>query len=555
MHLAPAVEVKGGRPVNRPCVVIAGGREPSHWEAYTNHQFVHTNGALPCCEQGGCWRSRVLPIWDGDEKDQEDRRCVDVVRGLPRCLDIITAEEVIRRITLYFEGGTIRYLSSEEAEAAKQGLESWSAKLAAEDGKARVALNIRFDETLTAENALPIAERLIQIIPAYPGGFAGRGIVLAAGGFRYFAGCWVCIKMLRRLGCSLPVQVWHLGTKEMDESMKALVSALGVECVDAFEVRKAHPARILNGWELKPYAILHSRFKEVLFLDADNVPVLNPGYLFDAPQFKETGAVFWPDYGRLAPDRRIWEICGVEYRDEPEFESGQILVDKERCWKALRLCMWYNEHSDLFYHHVHGDKETFHMAFRKLGQPYSMPATPIEPLDATMCQHDFGGRRVFQHRNCDKWDLFARNKRIAGFLYEAECFDYLSELRQVWDGRIGVPRFDAAVAAPGIRRVAKELVGARFDYRRVGHDQRPMGFLDHGLIGEGSAGCEVYWNLESKNGKVVLQIFSEDLLTCELSAGEDGIWRGRWTRFEQMPVELVPLREERLNVGAAELTT
>ena len=46
MHLAAAVETKRGRPTNRPCVVVAGGREPVHWEAYPDHQFIHTNGAL-----------------------------------------------------------------------------------------------------------------------------------------------------------------------------------------------------------------------------------------------------------------------------------------------------------------------------------------------------------------------------------------------------------------------------------------------------------------------------------------------------------------------------
>ena len=46
MHLAAAVEVKPGMPKNRPCVVIAGGREPPHFTAYPQHQFIHTVGAL-----------------------------------------------------------------------------------------------------------------------------------------------------------------------------------------------------------------------------------------------------------------------------------------------------------------------------------------------------------------------------------------------------------------------------------------------------------------------------------------------------------------------------
>ena len=41
-------------------------------------------------------------------------------------------------------------------------------------------------------------------------------------------------------------------------------------------------------------------------------------------------AIFWPDFGRLGPERPIWQICEVPYRDEPEFETGQVVVDKRR---------------------------------------------------------------------------------------------------------------------------------------------------------------------------------------------------------------------------------
>src|SRR5262249_53503064 len=36
---------------------------------------------------------------------------------------------------------------------------------------------------------------------AYPGGFAGRGIVIAAGGPTYFPCAYVCVSVLRELGC------------------------------------------------------------------------------------------------------------------------------------------------------------------------------------------------------------------------------------------------------------------------------------------------------------------------------------------------------------------
>lgn len=150
MHLAAAVEVRGkceaypgGMPKNRPSVVIAGGREPAQWEAYPHHQYIHTNGALRCCDNGGCWRSRTVALGDGDKKDES--LCMDVVElatgirkpgfewgvhqasketptpasFLPRCLDMISDTEVIHRIELYFRGGAVDYLTKKQVGACK----------------------------------------------------------------------------------------------------------------------------------------------------------------------------------------------------------------------------------------------------------------------------------------------------------------------------------------------------------------------------------------------------------------------------------------------------
>jgi ADP-heptose:LPS heptosyltransferase len=103
MHLASAVEAKPGGPASRPCVVVAGGREPPSWEAYPGHAFIHTIGKLPCCAEGGCWRSRSVPLGDGDEKDEPQHLCVDVVNNLPRCMHLITPEQVVEAMRPYFE--------------------------------------------------------------------------------------------------------------------------------------------------------------------------------------------------------------------------------------------------------------------------------------------------------------------------------------------------------------------------------------------------------------------------------------------------------------------
>jgi hypothetical protein len=135
MHLAAAVPVRDGRPPHRPCVVVAGGREPTQWEAYPHHQFLHTLGALRCCDNGGCWKARTVPLGDGDPRDSS--LCLDVVHtgkksrslqrrtasefgiqnseskipsALPRCMAMITPADVIRAIERYHEAGATSWL-------------------------------------------------------------------------------------------------------------------------------------------------------------------------------------------------------------------------------------------------------------------------------------------------------------------------------------------------------------------------------------------------------------------------------------------------------------
>jgi hypothetical protein len=72
-------------------------------------------GALRCCDNGGCWKARTVPLGDGDKKDAPGQLCVDVVGDLPRCMDMITADEVIRRVGMYFEGGAVSFLSPGDA--------------------------------------------------------------------------------------------------------------------------------------------------------------------------------------------------------------------------------------------------------------------------------------------------------------------------------------------------------------------------------------------------------------------------------------------------------
>jgi ADP-heptose:LPS heptosyltransferase len=107
MHMAAALE--------RPCVVLAGGREAWWWEAYVRenrglpgaetlrmpHRYLHTIGLLDCCRTHGCWRSKTVPLAAEDTSICQ----YPIFHGAnpaPRCLDMITVQHVVDAMNSYY---------------------------------------------------------------------------------------------------------------------------------------------------------------------------------------------------------------------------------------------------------------------------------------------------------------------------------------------------------------------------------------------------------------------------------------------------------------------
>jgi glycosyltransferase involved in cell wall biosynthesis len=293
-----------------------------------------------------------------------------------------------------------------------------------------------------------IAQVISAIGPPPSSSAGGRGIVICAGGTRYFTNAWVLIKLLRLHDCALPIEIWALDERELDDSMRQLAESLGVSVRYAGRTFSKQAAKTVRGrwqWALKPYAILHSSYDEVLYLDADSFPVRDPAELFECAAYRAEGSVFWPDRGMMDKEHPIWEVMEVPHRPEPEFETGQMVINKRRCWEPLQLTLWMNLRSDFFYHFIWGDKDTFRFAWHRFGRSFAMVPYPLQTLFlpgeaeivGTFCQHDFSGNWLFQHRNTVKWSLLEENPRIPGFLFEAECRAFLVELRALWNGRVG----------------------------------------------------------------------------------------------------------------------
>lgn len=105
------------------------------------------------------------------------------------------------------------------------------------------------------------------------------------------------------------------------------------------------------------------------------------------------------------------------------------------------------------------------MAWRMLGQAYTMVEWPVAALEATMCQHDFDGRRLFQHRNMAKWVLRGDNPRIRGFRHEATCLRFLNELAELLSPTAVRP--PAAVMPPADGNGAAAARVGRFTSERL----------------------------------------------------------------------------------------
>ncbi|KAI1757859.1 glycosyltransferase family 71 protein [Xylaria castorea] len=216
---------------------------------------------------------------------------------------------------------------------------------------------------------------------------AGRGIVLTAGDdqAQYLM---TTIHSFRELGCNLPIEVMYLGDDDLGEDHRFELEALpGVTTRDV-SVMVDDEGWKLAGWAIKPFAMLLSSFREVIFIDADSFFFRDPAKLFDDPDYKKTGALFFRDRTIMPESKRRWLLQILprpihKLAKESSWwtgssghhqESGVVVVDK---WKhfisMLLICRFNGSDRDArdgkmgVYEMMHGDKETFWIGFLLAG--------------------------------------------------------------------------------------------------------------------------------------------------------------------------------------------
>src|SRR6185312_6198499 len=187
----------------------------------------------------------------------------------------------------------------------------------------------------------------------------------------------------------------------------------------------------------------------------------------------------------------IWSICDTKAPDGPEFEAGMIVVDKRRHWPELQLALHFNQQARFYYHYLHGDKDTFQLAWRLRDARFAMPSTQPEHVYAPFAddsgdpdaltglwQHDFSGNRTAFHHTDIKLVAWGRNPHVPGFPMDDARDAALAELRRRWDGHL-VPLPQPDVGAATAHEVAKICW---FHYARPGDGRRHLELLPNGDI-------------------------------------------------------------------------
>lgn len=188
----------------------------------------------------------------------------------------------------------------------------------------------------------------------------GRGIVFTAGNGNTLTRVLYTLRLLRsHLKCFLPVAIFHFPGEGLPEDsyIHKELKMLNAKLVRAGGQTR-DPSREKN-YHLKAQSIIEAEWAEVLYLDSDNLPAANPELLFEMDNYKRLGMFFTPDYWKTSASNPIWQILGVQCRDEWEQEAGQIVVDKRRHLDVMLLAGYMLQQWEWWFNFSDGDKDVF----------------------------------------------------------------------------------------------------------------------------------------------------------------------------------------------------
>jgi hypothetical protein len=263
---------------------------------------------------------------------------------------------------------------------------------------------------------------------AVAAGAPARGIVVPAGGPALIANAFANLYVLRHhLGCTLPVTITYWGSHEplasaTVELFRAHLPDVTFLDLESMPYPPQHRPLVnpglsirpaFNGFKIKAFALYAAPYSEVLLLDSDAMPLVDPNALFESPEYRRAGNLFWPDrWCRRVP---LFSLLGDDDGGgaRPQADSGQLFFDRTRLADVMEWILFLNSRDEVTYRYAHGDKDTFRAAFYLAGrgddyaqveQPVSLALERGGFLGHTsrgFVHHHPNGSFAFVHRTSD----------------------------------------------------------------------------------------------------------------------------------------------------------
>ena len=285
-----------------------------------------------------------------------------------------------------------------------------------------------------------IIYNFINIIPNEPNEIKkDKGVVICAGS-NHFVSSVILINLLIKKDPNVYIEWYYVGDELIDFQINYLKTVSNINlrnCLDIIPKWFGNiPEEHIKGFMIKPFALMVSEIENILLIDGDNMPVFDINTLFENENYIKYGNIFWLDLlfsseetnkQMMSQGVEIYEKLGIQSPMDKGFnlaESGQVVVNKIKCWKALCLSYFLNFHYKIFYSLFFGDKDLYYIAFQFTNtEYYQSPYYPhgISTEDKSFAisntiiqRHPNDGSYGFIHRTLSKLSInkFKRMKYI-----------------------------------------------------------------------------------------------------------------------------------------------
>ena len=252
-----------------------------------------------------------------------------------------------------------------------------------------------------------------------------------------------------------------------------------------------------------------SSFEEILLLDTDNTPIVDPSFVFDLTQYKRTGAMFWGDVCNFFSVRsEAWDLfniarpalyprfdstisftAGCDPSLPIEIQGGESLINKKRAWKGLMLTLFVSINHQFFMKKLfYGEKMTYAFAFNATETDYIIAEPEMHVLGRVarlkngkdyFCGNTFAQRHpdtkeiVWLHRHGSKfnnaYEYLKHPKRLPPawtHIGRQGKYSAWEPVRQEVDGKMKAPK-SVFIAPPPLQQLCMHPLGSDFVFEPV----------------------------------------------------------------------------------------